>query len=126
MRCTARRYFISLLYKLGQVSKKMFSFPLSFALGLEFAFILIFFSLLVRFFPQRQVFQQKRLYSSCQAFLISLCNLILFSGENIACRLHIEHFCCFTNFSSLKLNIMAPKINTVYQVLMFLDYSGQV
>ena len=32
----------------------------------------------------------------------------------------IEHFCCFTNFSSLKLNIMAPKINRIYQVLMFL------
>ena len=38
----------------------------------------------------------------------------------------MEHFCCLTNFFSLKLNIMAPKINTVYQVLMFLDYSGQV
>ena len=131
MRCTARRYFFSLLYKLGQVLKKnaLFSFPLSIALGLEFAFILIFFSLLVKLFPQHQVFQQKRLssytfkkvlrrifiwratsslavghfaakrgslrsprgrlvasllYSSCQAFLISSCNLILFSGENIA------------------------------------------
>ena len=39
---------------------------------------------------------------------------------------HIEHLCCFTNFSSLKLNIMAPKINRLYQVLMFLDCSGQV
>ena len=27
---------------------------------------------------------------------------------------HIEHFCCFTNFSSLKLNIMVPKINRIY------------
>ena len=34
---------------------------------------------------------------------------------------HIEHFCCFTNFSSLKLNIMAPKINRIYQVLMSLN-----
>ena len=44
--------------------------------------------------------------------------MILFSGENM------EHFCSFTNF--LELYIMAPKINTMHQVLMFLDCSGQV
>ena len=38
----------------------------------------------------------------------------------------MEYFSCFTNFSWLKLKIMAPKINTVYQVLMFLDYRGKV
>ena len=38
----------------------------------------------------------------------------------------MEHFCCFTNFFSLKLYIMAPKIITMHQVLMFLNYSGQV
>ena len=76
----------------------LFSFPLSFVLGLEFAFIPIFFSLLVRFFPQHQVFQQKRLYSWCQAFLISSCNLILFSGENIAC-------CIWNTFAVLQTSL---------------------
>ena len=73
--------------ELGHVSKKMalFSFPLSFAIGLVIHFCSHCFCLLVRFFPQHQIFQQKRLHSSCQAFLISSCNLILFSGENIAC-----------------------------------------
>ena len=142
-----------------------FSFVVRFRLVIRF--YSHFFVLLVRCFPQHQVFQQKRLYSSCQAFLISSCNPILFySGENrwfscnlrrhkqqwwneqmlvdkqsenersfvyhppawrrwrnvkttyIACCTWNTFFCCFTNFSSLKLNIMTPKINT--------DYSGQV
>ena len=57
MRCTACRYFISFLYKLGQVSKKMlcfFSFVVRFRLVIRF--YSHFFGLLVRFFPQHQVF----------------------------------------------------------------------
>ena len=54
----------------------------------------------VRFFPQHQIFQQKRLYSSCQAFIIFSCNLIFFSGETIACCTY-QNTCCFTNFSSI-------------------------
>ena len=58
-----------------------FSFVVRFRLVIRF--YSHFFVLLVRCFPQHQVFQQKRLYSSCQAFLISSCNPILFySGEN--------------------------------------------
>ena len=87
MRCTARRYFISFLYKLGQVSKEcfvFFSFVVRFRLVIRF--YSHFFGLLVRCFPQNHVFQQRRLYSSCQASLISSCNPILFySGGNIAC-----------------------------------------
>ena len=61
-----------------------FSFVVRFRLVIRF--YSHFFGLLVRFFPQHQVFQQKRLYSSCQAFLISSCNPILFySGGNITC-----------------------------------------
>ena len=44
-----------------------FSFVVRFRLVIRF--YSHFFGLLVRFFPQHQVFQQKRLYSSCQAFL---------------------------------------------------------
>ena len=60
--------------------------------GIVFFPFVVRFRLVIRFcshffclFFQHQTFQQKRLYSSCQAFLISSCNLILFSGENIAC-----------------------------------------
>ena len=77
-----------------------FSFVVRFRLVIRF--YSHFFGLLVRFFPQHQVFQQKRLYSSCQAFLISSCNLILFSGENTAC-------CIWNTFAvlqtSLRLNL---------------------
>ena len=88
MRCTARRYFSSLfLYWTRPGFEKngvvFFSFVVRFRLVMRFSSH--FFCLLVRFSPQHQIFQQKRLYSSCQAFLISSCNLILFSGENIAC-----------------------------------------
>ena len=44
-----------------------FSFVVRFRLVIRF--YSHFFGLLVRFFLQHQVFQQKRLYSSCQAFL---------------------------------------------------------
>ena len=120
--CDVRHVGIQFYTELGHVSKKMalFSFPLSFGFRLVICLCSHCFCLLVRVFPQHQIFQQERLHSSCQAFLISSCNLILFSGENM------EHFCSFTNFSSLKLNIMTPKINRIYQVLMFLDCSGQV
>ena len=73
-----------------------FSFVIRFRLVIRF--YSHFFSLLVRFFPQHQVFQQKRLYSSCQAFLISSCNLILFSGENIAC-------CTWNTFAVLQTSL---------------------
>ena len=62
-------------------------------------FYSLFFGLLVRFFPQHQDFQQKRLYSSRQAFLISSCNPILFySGENIAC-------CTWNTFAVLQTSL---------------------
>ena len=52
-------------YKLGQVSKKMavFSWPLR-SLYVCNSFLFLFFRLLVRFFPQHQIFKQKRIYSS--------------------------------------------------------------
>ena len=89
--CDVRHVGILVHYfytELGQVSKKkkgvvFFSFVVRFRLVIRFCSH--FLCLLVRFFPQHQIFQQKRLYSSCQAFLISSCNLILFSGEDIAC-----------------------------------------
>ena len=71
-------------YKLGQVSKKMavFSLPLR-SLYVCNSFLFLFFPLLVRFFPQHQIFKQKRIYSSYryQAFLISSCNLIVVRNE---------------------------------------------
>ena len=88
----------------------------SFASGLLFFFVLLF-RLRVRFLPQHQIFQQKGLYSSYQAFLISSCNLTF---------LVVRIACCFTRFSPLKLRraLMAPKIKTMHKVLIFVDCRG--
>ena len=136
MRCTtcmARRYFVfTNYYKLVQVSKQiaLFSFPLSFALGLLF-FLFLHFHLLVKldFSPTSDFPTEATIYSSYQAFLISSCNLILFSGENIACctwKTFLCLNCCFTSFSSLKPYINGPQINTMHQVFIFLDCRGQI
>ena len=54
--------------------------------------------MLVRFFPQHQIFQQKRQY----ILRISSCNLILLLVS------HGKLNCCFTSFSSLKPYINGP------------------
>ena len=98
MRCTtcmARRYFVfTNYYKLVQVSKQiaLFSFPLSFALGLLF-FLFLHFHLLVKldFSPTSDFPTEATIYSSYQAFLISSCNLILFSGWELLVS-HVKLF----------------------------------
>ena len=85
-----------------------FSFVVRFRLVIRF--YSNFWGLLVRCFPQHQIFQRKRLYSSCQTFLVSSCNPILFySGENIACctlacdhalSLYLRNLFLFFSFSS--------------------------
>ena len=87
--------------------------------------LLLFFCWLVRFFPWHQIFQQKQIHSSYQAFLISSCNLILFSNEN--CLFHMEHFSLLNLlFCKFPFTLMVPKINTMHQVLIFLDCQGHV
>ena len=97
--CYAGQYLFHFFINSARFRKKwflFFSFVVRFRLVIRF--YSHFFGLLVRFFPQHQVFQQKRLYSSCQAFLISSCNLILFSGENIAC-------CTWNTFAVLQTSL---------------------
>ena len=111
------RHFVINSARPGSFSEKiaLFSFPRS--LQACYSFLVLFFRLRVRFLPQHQILQEKRLYSSFKAFLISSCNLTF---------LVVRIACCFTRFSSLKLRraLMAPKIKTMHKVLIFVDCRG--
>ena len=86
--------------------------------------------MLVRFFPQHQIFQQKRLYILRIKLSLSLRVIWSFLVVRIACftwKTFLCLNCCFTSFSSLKpyINAPPPKINTMHQVFIILDCRGQ-